>query len=154
MRPNAARGPPRRRRTAKSTRGSAGRGMFRHYSRLGRTAVSAVHSTQSARAARGMRRRAAFEPLEGRTMLHDAGYHVAINFQPAPSAIPDGYFADTGATFGDRGNGMSFGWNADNSANTRDKNLTSDQRYDTLAHMQKGGTFTWEIAVPNGDYAV
>lgn len=80
--------------------------------------------------------------------------HVRINFQPAGSPAPAGYLADSGAVFGDRGNGWSYGWNADNSANTRDRNATADQRYDTLIHLQKGGNFTWEIALPRGLYTV
>jgi hypothetical protein len=83
---------------------------------------------------------------------------VKVNFQPAGSAMPSGYLADTGAVFGDRGNGFSYGWNADNSAQTRDRNASSspDQRYDTLTHMQKPAVpnATWELAVPSGTYSV
>ena len=42
-------------------------------------------------------------------------------------------------------------------ANTRDHNspLSPDQRYDTLAHMQKNdANLSWQIAVPNGTYTV
>jgi RHS repeat-associated protein len=83
-------------------------------------------------------------------------FTVNLNFQPAAAAVPDGYLADSGAVFGARGNGYSYGWNADNTANTRDRNAASapDQRYDTLNHMQRNGTFTWEVAVPNGVYTV
>jgi glucose/arabinose dehydrogenase len=81
-----------------------------------------------------------------------------INFQPAGVPIPAGYLADTGAVFGNRGNGQSYGWNADNSAQTRDRNAANspDQRFDTLTHMQKAGNpnARWEIAVPNGTYRV
>src|SRR5205814_3946145 len=53
-------------------------------------------------------------------------------------------------------NGLTYGWNADNSINARDKNssLSPDQRYDTFIHMQKGGSFRWDMAVPNGTYTV
>jgi hypothetical protein len=80
-----------------------------------------------------------------------------INFQPSGTDVPPFYKADTGAKYGLRSNGLTYGWNVDNSANTRDHNnpISPDQRYDTLAHMQKGGTsFNWEIAVPNGTYTV
>jgi len=81
---------------------------------------------------------------------------VKINFQPSGAAVPSGYLADTGPVYGSRGNGYSYGWNTSNTANTRDRNSTrsADQRYDTFNHMQKGGTRTWEIAVPNGTYTV
>ena len=81
---------------------------------------------------------------------------IRINFQPAGSAVPSGYMVDSGAAYGSRGNGFSYGWNATNTANTRDRNASNspDQRYDTLNHMQKNGTFTWSLAVPNGSYRV
>ena len=83
---------------------------------------------------------------------------VNINFQLAGAPIPSGYLADTGAVFGDRGNGYSYGWNADNSANSRDRNAANspDQRYDTLIHLQKPSNpnAVWEIALPNGTYPV
>ena len=52
-------------------------------------------------------------------------------------------------------NGFSYGWNATNNQ-TRDRNSTrsADQRFDTLNHMQKGGSASWQIAVPNGSYTV
>jgi hypothetical protein len=83
------------------------------------------------------------------------GFEARVNFQPANAPVPDGYLMDSGAVFGERGNGFSYGWNATNN-NTRRRNSSSspDPRYDTLNHMQKGGTYTWEIAVPNGDYHV
>ena len=81
----------------------------------------------------------------------------AVNFQPAGVPIPPGYVADTGTVFGSRG-GLSFGWNADNSAQTRDRNAANspDQRYDTLTHLQKpqNPNASWELAVPNGSYRV
>jgi glucose/arabinose dehydrogenase len=83
---------------------------------------------------------------------------IRINFQPAGAPVPAGYLADTGAVFANRGNGQSYGWNADNSAQTRDRNAANspDQRYDTLTHLQKAGnpSAVWEIAVPNGVYTV
>jgi probable HAF family extracellular repeat protein len=84
-------------------------------------------------------------------------YAANINFGPAGSPVPAGYQLDSGAVYGARTGGGSYGWNADNSANTRDRNSAAspDQRYDTLVHLQKpGGATTWEIAVPNGRYTV
>ena len=64
-----------------------------------------------------------------------------INFQPAGAAVPAGYLADTGAVYGLRANGERYGWNADNSAQTRDRNSASspDQRYDTLDTPAEAG---------------
>ncbi|MGH7177176.1 MAG: hypothetical protein ACREJC_07345, partial [Tepidisphaeraceae bacterium] len=62
-----------------------------------------------------------------------------------------------GQVFGSRGNGLSYGWDADNTANTRVRNnvRSPDFRYDSLAKMQDGGNDrTWEIAIPNGLYQV
>ncbi len=84
-------------------------------------------------------------------------FSATVNFQPAGAAVPVGYRADTGAVFGPRGSGLSYGWNADNRANARDRNAAAspDQRYDTLNHMQKpGGATRWDLAVPNGRYTV
>jgi hypothetical protein len=72
--------------------------------------------------------------------------------------VPPGYLKDGGLAFGDRGNGQSYGWNADNTAQMRDRNSSAspDQRYDTLAYMQRPANpdAVWEIAVPNGSYSV
>ena len=82
---------------------------------------------------------------------------VRINFQPAGSATPAGYLADVGGVFGAR-SGRVYGWNAPNTATTRDRNstLSPDQRYDTLIHMQRpeNPNAVWEISVPRGNYAV
>lgn len=82
---------------------------------------------------------------------------IRVNFQPSGATVPSGYLADTGAVYGNRGNGRTYGWNSGNTSFARDRNSSrsSDQRYDTLNHMQKsGGARTWEIAVPNGTYSV
>jgi len=82
---------------------------------------------------------------------------VKINFQPAAAPVPTGYFADSGAVFGDRGNGFFYGWNQDNSGNMTDRNSPNspDQRYDTFAATQAaGGGSIWEIALPTGIYSV
>jgi hypothetical protein len=72
--------------------------------------------------------------------------------------VPTGYLADTGPVYGNRGNGQTYGWSADNSAQTRDRNAANspDQRYDALTHLQKPANpnGVWEIAVPNGTYRV
>jgi hypothetical protein len=93
-----------------------------------------------------------------------------FNFQPASSAAPAGYTADTGLSYNAT---RGYGWvredslaqathvGLDLSPNTRDRNLVSDQTLDTFVHMQApaGGTNVtvhgaWELAVPNGSYDV
>ena len=57
-----------------------------------------------------------------------------------------------------RAAGERLGWNADNTAQTRDRNAANspDQRFDTLTHLQKPANPNafWEIALPNGTYTV
>ncbi len=83
---------------------------------------------------------------------------VKINFQPFGADIPPGYFPDSGATFTDRGNGFSYGWNADTSSATRQRHSpwAPDQRFNTLIHLQKeeNPDAIWEIALPPGIYDV
>jgi hypothetical protein len=83
---------------------------------------------------------------------------IRVNFQPASALAPAGYLKDGGLVYGDRGNGQSYGWNADNTVQMRDRNspVSPDQRYDTLAYMQRPANpdAVWEISVPNGTYVV
>jgi uncharacterized delta-60 repeat protein len=87
------------------------------------------------------------------------GTSVFVNFQ-APGPVPTSplsYVGDFGQAFGNRGNGLSYGWDADNTANVRTRNNpgSPDARFDTLALLQKdGANRKWEIAVPNGMYSV
>jgi hypothetical protein len=82
---------------------------------------------------------------------------IRVNFQlraTPPKEVPVGYLPDYGDVFGDRGNGWSYGWTVDKTASARDRDMNSDQRYDTLNAlvMYNTGTGSWEIAVPNGTY--
>jgi hypothetical protein len=83
---------------------------------------------------------------------------IRVNFQPSSALVPAGYLTDGGLTYGDRGNGQRYGWNADNTPQMRDRDSarSPDQRYDTLAYMQKPANpdASWEMAVPNGTYLV
>lgn len=86
------------------------------------------------------------------------GSVIRVNFQPASAPVPSGYLSDGGLTFGNRGNGHSYGWTITNTSQARDRNSTRspNQAYDTLIHMQEPGNpnAVWEIAVPNGAYYV
>ena len=83
---------------------------------------------------------------------------IRVNFQTASAVVPAGYLADGGLVYGSRGNGQTYGWNANHTTQMRDRNspVSPDQRYDTLAYMQRPGNpdAVWEIAVPNGTYRV
>ena len=83
---------------------------------------------------------------------------IFVNFQPSGAPVPAGYLADVGLVYANRGNGQTYGWTIDNTAQTRDRNGSNspDQRYDTLTHLQKPANpdAVWEIAVPNGNYRV
>jgi hypothetical protein len=92
-----------------------------------------------------------------RAFLLTPVFSATVNFGPAGSQIPVGYGLDSGISYGVRAGGLSYGWNIDNSGFTRDRNSASspDQRYDTFTHLQKPGSANkWELAVPNGTYAV
>ncbi len=80
------------------------------------------------------------------------GQSIKINFQRMASRTPDGYLPDSGEVFGDRGNGYSYGWDVDIQGDSRERNSSIDQRYDTLVQMQEGDPRTWEIELPNGGY--
>ncbi len=91
-----------------------------------------------------------FEPLEQRILL--AGDTYLINFQLAGATVPTRYLADTGQVFGNRGNGLSYGWSSDHTDQSRDRDVNPDQRLDTLIHFEVGQN--WEFALPNGIYEV
>jgi len=95
--------------------------------------------------------------LVGGTLTVTPAFKAFINFQPASSSVPAGYLMDSGQVYGNRGNGLTYGWNVKSTRFTDDRNssLSPDQRYDTFNQMQKsGGSRVWEIAVPNGTYQV
>ena len=85
-------------------------------------------------------------------------FGARVNFQPSGAGIPAGYVADSGAVFADRGNGHSYGWNADISNTARDRNSprSPDQRFDTFVQTQRpvNPDAVWELAVPDGTYRV
>jgi uncharacterized delta-60 repeat protein len=117
---------------------------------------------------------AALEPTETAkfTVLPDAAYDLGnpsiqfviadndslmVNFQTAAATTPAGAVADVGLAFGNRGGGLSYGWDADNTVNARLRTnpRVADKRYNTFNHLQKNGANRiWEIGVPNGLYEV
>lgn len=99
------------------------------------------------------------EMLESR--VHLSGTSVSVNFQSPQVPVPSGYVADTGQAYGDRGNGFSYGWNANDTrfAHFVPLKVAPDTRYDSFfvtrgpVGKRNPGT-QWQIALPNGDYTV
>jgi hypothetical protein len=81
-----------------------------------------------------------------------ASFSTSINFQVAGITPPIGYFADYGELYGDRGNGLTYGWNVSHVANARNRGGSAGLRLSTLCQFQSGGV--WELAVPNDAYNV
>lgn len=82
------------------------------------------------------------------------GATARVNFQPQSAEVPTGYLLDGGFSYAQRGNGYTYGWNQNATVGTRDREVLSDQKTDTLNHMQLYGARTWEMSVPNGTYQV
>ena len=84
-------------------------------------------------------------------------FSADVNFATTTSPVPAGYAVDSGAAYGAKTGGLTYGWNIANPTNTRERNSSTspDVRYDTLFQMQRpGGATSWQIAVPNGTYLV
>ncbi|WJH38415.1 carbohydrate-binding protein (plasmid) [Aliirhizobium terrae] len=125
-------------------------------------------------------------PVETRELIRFEPV-VKINFEPAPGQAtqglpagyqtPTGYLADTGAAYGDRGNGFSYGWVteasvADGTANGtiaaaqpanahwyKDTVSGASGLQKTYAHFEypgagAAGARAWEMALENGTYQV
>lgn len=86
--------------------------------------------------------------------VRDTGTFGRINFQPSDSEVPVGYFHDAGAAFGLRDTGLLYGWVGANNDETIHRTGVDDPRKATFNQMQKNGSATWELAVPEGNYAV
>ena len=90
--------------------------------------------------------------------LAAAKFSAHVHFQSDPTEVPAGYVPDTGQVYGPRGNGLTYGWNADNTANMRDRDAANspDELHDGVGQLQKPSdpNASWSIAVPNGTYTV
>jgi len=94
-----------------------------------------------------------------------AAVDMRVNFQPAGAAVPSGFTADSGAAYdATRGSGWVRQDSLSTSSRvpfnatgyTRERNVVSDQRLDTLIGMQLPGQVpvAWEVALPAGSYDV
>lgn len=79
---------------------------------------------------------------------------IQINFQKSTTTTPTGYLKDDGSVYADRGNGYSYGWNVNLTANTRERSVATDKRFDTFMQMQTTANSSWSIALPNQWYKV
>jgi fibronectin type 3 domain-containing protein len=83
--------------------------------------------------------------------------HIHFTAQSGGDTVAN-YLSDVGLAYGSRVNGLTFGWNQDNTANGRDRDASNspDELHDGLTHLQKPNNPNawWGIAVPNGTYTV
>ena len=84
---------------------------------------------------------------------------INVSFQPASFPLQTGYKGDYGQTFGSRGNGYDYGWNASHTARTFAYSALPGWEKTwgaawSLIRMLPGQTTRWEIAVTNGNYEV
>ena len=107
------------------------------------------------------------------TVTDEATTVTRINFQDDSFTPPTDYIADVGLGYGNRGNGLVYGWinpdtkapqsnvdqargaarGIDNSSSDSDKLLRSLNMFDK-ANSDPAVPRDWEIAVPNGTYRV
>jgi len=75
-----------------------------------------------------------------------------INFQTSDTPAPENYRVDSGEVFD---SSRGYGWKASAVGDARDRNAISDQKLDTLIHLQtKRDSNSWEYALPNGKYQI
>jgi len=95
------------------------------------------------------------ETLEDRRLM--AAFVAHVNFQPAKVAVPADYVADTGTVLAAHDNGLTYGWNADETKQLRfhPSKLAADARYETVALVRLGtrrkAADVWQIQVPDGE---
>jgi glucose/arabinose dehydrogenase len=82
-----------------------------------------------------------------------AGDTWLVNFQFDEATPVTRYRRDVGDVYGNRGDGLSYGWSVSHLDVSRDRNNANpDQRLDTLIHFHAGAN--WKFALPNGLYEV
>ncbi|MBC7451463.1 MAG: glycoside hydrolase family 2 protein [Cytophagales bacterium] len=84
---------------------------------------------------------------------------IQINFERSNTETPAGFLKDDGSVYGDRGNGYSYGWDANVSAVASERGSGESTQMDTFIPMQyklnKVVQYNyWKIALPNGYYKV
>lgn len=77
-------------------------------------------------------------PRRSRCRLERAKVIVRVNFQPAHAPVPAGFVVDSGQVYGGRGNGYTYGWSVDNTANMVDVGYDVDILAQRHARMRQG----------------
>jgi len=83
---------------------------------------------------------------------------IQVNFQTDAFSVVRGYLADWGQVYGPQDNGYTYGWDSDNTDNSRFRPADTP-RNSTFNHMQRDGrngrtNHYWEIDLDNGSYKV
>jgi hypothetical protein len=103
-------------------------------------------------------------PAFGYNINISNGGNSSQNINHAP--VPPGYVVDEGEIFGDRTNGLFYGWttiggtNLTRESRRRESALSPDVRYDTLNQMMRNPnnnpafSAIWELELTNGFYEV
>jgi N-acetylneuraminic acid mutarotase len=97
-------------------------------------------------------RRSSIESLESRRLL---AFSAAIQFLAPTGELAPGFRADGGAPYSTKRNKLTYGWNKDNTkyaASRADQSVPAEQR--SLVHLQRKGTYYFELEVPVGAYDV
>lgn len=97
-----------------------------------------------------MSRKPLIENLERRTLCAD--FAAAVSFAPITARRVPGMLTDYGAEYAVRRGGLSYGWNADLTAQTVKRNLAPVPRNDTFIALKTGDV--WNMGVENGTYKV
>ena len=103
-----------------------------------------------------------FRAQRGPVMLSDNNLPALvyrISFQKASSPAPSGYLVDSGAKFGARSGGLSYGWDKDVSASISphgnpDATFTTALLRECYAASNSAGSCTWSIKLPADYYYV
>jgi uncharacterized repeat protein (TIGR01451 family) len=77
-----------------------------------------------------------------------------INFEPTIGPAITGYLEDIGLAYGNRGNGLTYGWSTLNTANAVTRSGVKDARLATFNLLGSPGASNWQIALPDGKYTV
>ncbi len=91
-------------------------------------------------------------PEAALTSLASSWESLRIQFSPAKTQAMEGYVSDSGTAFGDRGDGLTYGWDADlTSSAATSASPAPDPRYGSFIAMNGR---RWEIGLPSGMYRV
>ena len=91
------------------------------------------------------------EAVEPRRLMH-AAFDAAINFAPESAPRSPGLYKDYGSVYGQRRDGLSYGWTSDQTDQTVYNAVSRSRKNNGFVRLASGAT--WEIAVPNGQYTV